>query len=131
MPQDLLQQYLQSVNSQNELELIETYEDSVEFVTEIRDLYRSSFLSFTRELSETQFGNEFLIEDAIEKAFLRLDNDLSNEALNEMNRRNSARTLSVAMSGSVAVVAHIKGPHIHVAGVGDCQAILGVLSGIN
>lgn len=129
LPHDLLKQYVQSVNTQNELELIETYEDNVEFVTEIRNLYRSSFLTFTRELSETQSGNEILVDDAIEKAFLRLDNDLSNEALSELNRRDSARTLSVAMSGSVAVVAHIKGPHLHVAGVGDCQAILGVLSG--
>lgn len=128
LPHDLLKQYVQSVNTQNELELIETYEDNVEFVTEIRNLYRSSFLTFTRELSETQSGNEILVDDAIEKAFLRLDNDLSNEALSELNRRDSARTLSVAMSGSVAVVAHIKGPHLHVAGVGDCQAILGVLS---
>ncbi|XP_020295686.1 pyruvate dehydrogenase [acetyl-transferring]-phosphatase 1, mitochondrial isoform X2 [Pseudomyrmex gracilis] len=58
----------------------------------------------------------------------KLDNDLSNEALLQLNRKDAARTLAVAMSGTVAAVAHIDGPHLHVAGVGDCKAVLGVLS---
>jgi pyruvate dehydrogenase phosphatase len=36
--------------------------------------------------------------------------------------------MSVAMSGSVAVVAHIDGPHLHVASVGDCSAVLGTVT---
>lgn len=35
------------------------------------------------------------------------------------------------MSGSVACVAHIDGPHLHVAHVGDCNAVLGVLTETN
>lgn len=70
------------------------------------------------------------MEAAIENAFLRLDNDFSTEAL-EATGKNITRTLSVAMSGAVAAVAHIDGPHLHVANVGDCQVVLGVLSGMS
>jgi len=69
------------------------------------------------------------MEKALENAFLRLDNDLSHEALLQLNKKDAARTLAVAMSGTVAAVAHIDGPHLHVAGVGDCKAVLGILSG--
>lgn len=35
------------------------------------------------------------------------------------------KTLSVAMSGAVACVAHIDGAHLHVAHAGDSNAVLG------
>merc|ERR1719187_2672321 len=38
------------------------------------------------------------------------------------------KTLTVAMSGCVAVVAHIVGPHLSVASTGDCTAVVGSLS---
>lgn len=63
---------------------------------------------------------------ALEKAFLRLDDDLSKEALPNSTGRINMKTLSVAMSGAVACVAHIDGPHLHVAHVGDCSAVLGM-----
>ena len=129
VPQAFLKQYLDSVNTKNELEILETFDSQVEFVAEIKDLYRTSFLTFVKELSETDPSNKSTMEAALENAFLRLDSDLSNEALIDLSRRDAARTLAVAMSGAVAVVAHIDGPHLHVAGCGDCQAVLGVLSG--
>lgn len=61
---------------------------------------------------------------AIERAFLKLDNDLSKEAMPKDEKVN-LKTLSVAMSGAVSCVAHIDGPHLHVANVGDCCAVLG------
>ena len=61
---------------------------------------------------------------ALEKAFLRLDDDLSREALPK-NGKVNMKTLSVAMSGAVACVAHIDGAHLHIANVGDCCAVLG------
>lgn len=65
---------------------------------------------------------------ALEKAFLRLDEDLSKEALSlEENEKLNMKTMSVAMSGAVACVAHIDGPHLHIANVGDCCAVLGKL----
>ena len=123
-----MKQYLDSVETNNKMQLIETFEKKVEFIAEIRDLYQSNFLSFLKELSQNDSNSNFKMETAIENAFLRLDKDLSNEALLDLSRRDAARTLAVAMSGAVAVVAHIDGPHLHVAGVGDCQAVLGVLS---
>merc|ERR1719410_166653 len=37
-------------------------------------------------------------------------------------------TSTVALSGAVAVVAHVEGPHLHIASCGDCVAVLGSLS---
>lgn len=65
------------------------------------------------------------MKTALETAFARLDEDLSNEALARINGRLNMKTLSVAMSGTVACVAHIDGPHLHLAHVGDCSAVLG------
>ncbi|XP_050448797.1 pyruvate dehydrogenase [acetyl-transferring]-phosphatase 1, mitochondrial [Cataglyphis hispanica] len=127
LPPKLLQQYLNSVNSDKNLELLQTFNDKIEFVAEIKDLYQASFLNFVKDLMQSDNRKEFQMEKALEDAFLRLDNDLSNEALSQLNRKD-ARTLAVAMSGAVAVVAHIDGPHLHVAGVGDSKAVLGVLS---
>lgn len=62
---------------------------------------------------------------ALEKAFLRLDGDLSKEALAEKNGKTNLKTLSVAMSGSVACMAHIDEAHLHVAHVGDCVGVVG------
>jgi len=129
LPPKLLQQYLNSIGSDRNLELLETFNDKVEFVAEIRDLYQASFLNFVKDLLQSDIRKEFQMERALENAFLRLDNDLSNEALLQLSRKDAARTLAVAMSGAVAAVAHIDGPHLHVAGVGDCRAVLGVLSG--
>lgn len=109
--------------------LLETFNDNVEFVTELGKLYNKSYLSFIQELTKSN-KSDVEVELALEHAFLRLDQDLSAEAFEKLDRREMARTLSVAMSGSVAIVAHIDGPHLHVANVGDCQAVLGVHSGM-
>ena len=65
-------------------------------------------------------------------AFNALDDNLSTEALtripNGEGGEKNMKTLTVAMSGSVAVVAHIDGPMLHVASTGDCTAVLGSLS---
>ena len=55
---------------------------------------------------------------------MRLDEDLGKEAMPKGADLNM-KTLSVAMSGAVSCVAHIDGPHLHVANVGDCCAVLG------
>ncbi|XP_003396274.1 pyruvate dehydrogenase [acetyl-transferring]-phosphatase 1, mitochondrial [Bombus affinis] len=128
LPTKLLKQYLNTVNSSNKLELLQMFNDKVEFVSEIRDLYQASFLAFVKDLIEVGCTKEFQMETALENAFLRLDNDLSNEALLNLGKSSAAITLDVATSGAVAAVAHIDGPHLHVTGVGDCQAVLGILS---
>lgn len=131
LPPRLLQQYLNSIDSNEKLELLQTFNDKVEFITEIRDLYQASFVTFIKDLTRSSVGEDFQMQRALETAFLRLDSDISNEALSQLDGANATRTFAVAMSGAVAAVAHIDGPHLHVAGVGDCQAVLGVLSGLN
>lgn len=90
----------------------------LEFVAEIKDIYERSFFRYTKELIADNNLANFQISNAIENAFLRLDKDLSDEAINHP----TMRTMSVAMSGAVAIVAHIDGPHLHVASTGDCSA---------
>ncbi|XP_034940318.1 pyruvate dehydrogenase [acetyl-transferring]-phosphatase 1, mitochondrial [Chelonus insularis] len=105
--------------------LLESFNDNFEFVSELGKLYCESFLTFVRGLSDKPLISSSA-EVALQNAFISLDQDLSNEALKKLARREAARTLSVAMSGCVAVVAHVNGPHLHVASAGDCQAVLGI-----
>lgn len=105
--------------------------DKLEFVPEIRDIYEQSFARFAHELINTsqrrqllrdsEYGPSGEINQLMENAFLHLDQDLAEEALNHP----SPRTLSVAMSGAVACVAHIQENELRVASTGDCVAVLG------
>jgi len=114
------------------MELLDVYNDKVELVDELKILYEASFKTFVKELSQIKDNQrDFQMKEAMEKAFLRLDDDMSNEALCKNDGKVNMKTLSVAMSGAVACVAHIDGPHLHVASVGDCQSVLGVLSDVN
>jgi len=62
-------------------------------VKEIKDLYEESFKKYAESLINEEKKD---IATEIENAFLRLDNDLSDEALNHKN----VRTLAVAISGN-------------------------------
>ena len=68
------------------------------------------------------------IEDILVHAFTRLDEDMSREAIPKDGQDVDMKTLTVAMSGCVAVAAHIEGPHLSVASTGDCTAVVGSLS---
>lgn len=100
------------------------HNDKLEFVPEIRDIYENSFSRFAQDLllnhahKSRRNGH---VEELIINAFLRLDQDLADEAL----EHPSPRTLSVAMSGAVACVAHIDQTQLRVASTGDCVAVLG------
>ncbi|XP_001603980.2 pyruvate dehydrogenase [acetyl-transferring]-phosphatase 1, mitochondrial [Nasonia vitripennis] len=127
LPPNILQTFLESSAPEKTAQLLETFNDKAKLIDEINKIYQASFIDFLKDLAENSTQKEFVMEAAIENAFLRLDNDISTEALNAKGK-NVARTLSVAVSGAVAAVAHIDGPHLHVANVGDCQVVLGVLS---
>lgn len=128
LPSNILKTFLDSMISGNHPQLLETFNDKARFINEINKVYEESFVNFLKDLAENN-GKDFQMDTALENAFLRLDNDISIEAVNAQGK-NVERTLSVAMSGAVAAVAHIDGPHLHVANVGDCQVVIGVLSGI-
>ncbi|XP_046669028.1 pyruvate dehydrogenase [acetyl-transferring]-phosphatase 1, mitochondrial [Homalodisca vitripennis] len=128
LPPDLLYKYLQSMdNGDSHVQLLENFNDQYDLVDELKGLYSESFKRFVSDLWDSQ-RDDFQMRDALQKAFLKLDDDLSREALTNVTEKVNLKTLSVSMAGSVACVAHIDGPHLHVASVGDCQAVLGVLS---
>ncbi|KAF5272767.1 hypothetical protein FQA39_LY07794 [Lamprigera yunnana] len=126
-----LQEYLSSLNTITPLSLIQTYNDKLQFVEDVRDIYSKSFREFIVDLSEAAQTDNINIKSAFETSFLRLDCDLSKEALSNVASSINMKTLSVAMSGAVSCVAHIDGPHLHIANVGDCNAVLGVLTDSN
>ncbi|XP_044732768.1 pyruvate dehydrogenase [acetyl-transferring]-phosphatase 2, mitochondrial isoform X2 [Chrysoperla carnea] len=137
LPPPLLQQYLQDLQDGKHTDLINSFNDKVQLVEDIAGVYKDSFLRFIHDLNNTPGQPNFEMKTVLENAFLRLDNDLSDEALRidekmtNIDDKTKLKTLSVAMSGAVACVAHIDGPHLHVANVGDCSAVLGVLSDTN
>uniref|UniRef100_A0A1B0EZ11 Uncharacterized protein n=1 Tax=Phlebotomus papatasi TaxID=29031 RepID=A0A1B0EZ11_PHLPP len=98
---------------------LQCHNDKLEFVPEIRDIYEDSFSRFAKDLLARQSNTS--LEHVMEQAVMRLDGDMSREAM----QHTSVRTLAVAMSGAVACVAHVDGCHLHVAGIGDCGAVLG------
>lgn len=66
---------------------------------------------------------------ALSKAFLRLDDDLSHEALAQgENKVANEQKFKAAASGACALVVYIKGTELTVANCGDCRAVLGVQS---
>ncbi|XP_028135667.1 pyruvate dehydrogenase [acetyl-transferring]-phosphatase 1, mitochondrial [Diabrotica virgifera virgifera] len=131
LPYDSLVKYIKSLLGSQPQELIQSYNDKVEFVDDIRQLYSDSFAKFLKDLSEKGPVSNAELQPAIEQAFARLDKDISDEAIPKENEPLNLKTMSVAMSGAVVCVAHIDGPHLHIANVGDCCAVLGTLSESN
>ena len=64
----------------------------------------------------------------LRSAFLRLDNDLSTEAL-PVGGAIYMEALEVALSGACGCVTHINGLDIHVANVGDVRTVIGQFDG--
>lgn len=102
---------------------LQCHNDAVDFVPEVNAIYEKSFAKYARGLCYEN-ASDFQISLALQNAFLRLDEDIGAEAL----EHKSHRTLSVAMSGAVACVAHIDGVNLHIASTGDCSAVLGSLN---
>lgn len=121
LPSNLLKEKIAEGAKSNSF--LECHNDKVDFIPEVNEIYEKSFAQYTRSL--TFEGNEDAqINYALQNAFLHLDNDISSEALHYIG----PRTLSVAMSGSVACVAYIDNVNLYVANAGDCCAILGSIN---
>ncbi|VDN01873.1 unnamed protein product [Thelazia callipaeda] len=65
---------------------------------------------------------------ALEVSFSACDDDLSKNALSAENDELSKRFAGIVTAGSCAVTAHIRGPDLHVANLGDSAAVLGLRS---
>ncbi|XP_040581537.1 pyruvate dehydrogenase [acetyl-transferring]-phosphatase 1, mitochondrial [Lepeophtheirus salmonis] len=124
--------HLQALESQDieseHYNLISTFNDPYTLVKDLQILYSQSYLEHIREIHScivTRMDHDegMSLAESFIKSFESLDGAMSKEAENR-----DMKTLSVAMSGAVAVMAHIDGPHLHVASTGDCSAVLGTLS---
>jgi len=127
---DQFELYSQLMRSENPPQLLNKYRFREDYVSE--DLLHIYVQGLQRYVTETlSFSGDDVslpssIVEQLSTAFLRLDMDISQEAL------PSARTvdtdlLQIAMSGACTCVAHIKGSDIDVASVGDCRAVIGHL----
>jgi len=122
-----------------EFNLFESWNDNFELVEDLAQLYSKSMHKFIIQLQKRDDKKEFSMEDVLTRAFLHLDEDISNEArLEKVDPRGRVqpeslhvKTLSVALSGSVGCVAHVDEEHLHVASCGDCKAVLGSWNGEN
>ncbi|KAG5681499.1 hypothetical protein PVAND_010926 [Polypedilum vanderplanki] len=121
LPQSILRQEM--ANGAKSNSFLKCHNDKHDFVEELRDLYENSFKNFTNELLQSNNDN-FDMTKVLENAFLRLDQDISDEAMNS----GIVQTLSVCLSGAVSVIAHVDKNHLHVAAAGDCQAVLGSIN---
>jgi len=134
-PQDLARhlRVVQEGQKENpEFSLVNTFNDHFELVQDLRDLYEQSYLEYLHTLHEKRVEADADqindTEDNLINAFNSLDADMSREAISRPGGLVNMKTVTVAMSGCVAAVAHIEGPHLSVASTGDCTAVVGSLS---
>ena len=135
----------ETVDYDNYVNLLSTINDPFELVSDLQDLYQSSYKNYVQMLKELRVQEAeddtgSSVAERLITAFEALDEDMSKEALtpppgsgngSALTQEQSdvhMKTLTVALSGSVAVVAHIDNNILHVASTGDCSAVLGTLS---
>jgi len=132
LPIDEFEQYSQVMRSEDPPELVKKHRFREDYVSE--DLLHIYLQSLHRYVTETlSFSGDDVqlsssIIDQLSTAFLRLDADISQEALPSA-RAVDSDLLQVALSGACACVAHVKGCQLHVASVGDCRAVIGRFGG--
>lgn len=88
-----------------------------------REVHFDSLYAFAKDLLASD-GSRFSMKEALHRAFIRLDSDVSREILEQ----KLPSSLQYAVMGACACVAHIDGTHLHVASTGDCKAVLGILA---
>jgi len=127
---DEFEQYSQLMRSESPPQLVNKYRFREDYVSE--DLLHIYVQGLQRYVTETlSFSGDDVqlpssIVEQLTAAFLRLDGDISQEALPSA-RAVDTDLLQVAMSGACTCVAHIKDFDIYVASVGDCRAVIGRL----
>lgn len=126
LPKPLLVKYMESGN-----QLVDMQNETFDLVAELKTLYAQSLKSYVLKLINERQEHQFKMKDALEKAFLQLDEDIMAEARLNTENKFDKLTLNVGLSGAVACVAHIDGPHLHIASTGDCLAVVGVYTDDN
>ncbi|XP_048880040.1 pyruvate dehydrogenase [acetyl-transferring]-phosphatase 1, mitochondrial [Brienomyrus brachyistius] len=89
--------------------------------------YFNSLRSYWQELIDLGGDEGRDIQNALVKAFRRLDNDISLEAQADFGEDFSCYApIRVALSGCTACIAHLDGTHLYVANLGDSRAMIGL-----
>uniref|UniRef100_A0A2P2I8Z1 Dehydrogenase (Acetyl-transferring)-phosphatase 1, mitochondrial-like n=1 Tax=Hirondellea gigas TaxID=1518452 RepID=A0A2P2I8Z1_9CRUS len=127
LPLPRLNSILKQWANGEEVQLIQVYNDKSAFVPELAAIYQSSLVRWCEHLAEDGKRQAFSMREAMVGAFLQLDRDMGREVQEAdlMSADTQEALVRVAVSGSVACVAHIDGQHLHVAHAGDCGALLG------
>ena len=92
----------------------------------MKKVSRQSYIKYLEKLPNFQLKSSNVPQDVPEvltKSFLGLDNDLSKEATSSTSTTYEAMKMNmmkitVAMSGCVAAVAHVRGSNLYVASTG-------------
>lgn len=130
LPLDLLQKYVKQEDSRESL--LDTFNDRVDIVQDLKIIYEDSLKNYLVDLVNSKVTSKQKndVKASMEQSILRLDSDISREVVEpfELSGEVNPKTLSVALSGAVVCVTHIEGPHLHVANVGDCNAVLGTMT---
>ena len=92
---------------------------------ELTDKFQKSLEKFASE-TLAAYNEDYTVAENIYNAFVRLDEDISTEAL--PHSQLDFESLQCAFSGAVASVAFLDGVDLYVANVGDSKAVLGVNS---
>jgi hypothetical protein len=112
--------------------ILTTFNDDWEMVHDLKLAHQKSYIEYVCNLLrervvEAEDNTRLSVAEKITEAFTGLDEDMSKEAIeNAADDEVGLMTSTVALSGAVAVLAHIEGPMLHVASTGDCVAVLGI-----
>ncbi|XP_070686270.1 pyruvate dehydrogenase [acetyl-transferring]-phosphatase 2, mitochondrial isoform X2 [Pempheris klunzingeri] len=109
--------------------ILQWYKHHADFnYRESASLYIDHLRVFWQELVDSEeHGDGMSPPDALDRAFKRLDADISLEAQVPLsNDLMKSTAIQVAFAGCTACVAHVGTEGIHVANAGDCRAVLGV-----
>ena len=114
--------------------IVTALNDDWEMVLDLKRAHQRSYMNYVSELLRDRVESAddnsvgLSVAEKISEAFLGLDNDMSKEAIENAGEDEvSLMTSTVALSGAVAVLAHIDGPMLHIASCGDCVAVLGMV----
>ncbi|KAG8012593.1 [Pyruvate dehydrogenase [acetyl-transferring]]-phosphatase 2, partial [Nibea albiflora] len=109
--------------------ILQWYKHSADFnYRESASLYIDHLRVFWQELLDSEEHAEGMSPpEALDRAFKRLDADISLEAQVPLsNDLMKSTAIQVAFAGCTACVAHVGTDGIHVANAGDCRVVLGV-----
>lgn len=128
-----------SQNPSNDYPLWSTFQSPYgDFRTaQLKELHRNSLQTYGEELLKERIIEESMSDGTpveydfpkiLKDAFMRLDKDLSQEALPNpaSGKALDKDTMNIAMSGSCACVSLITGKNLYVANCGDARAVLGI-----